>query len=85
MDKPEGERARFIDEVCGDDRELWDALHRLVKASAESTSPADGRLFDFHQLFPEHKNAFAKGELVLERFWIVRLIGRGHGRSLRSP
>jgi serine/threonine protein kinase/Flp pilus assembly protein TadD len=77
MEKPEDERDRYIDEICHDNHELREALHRLVKARGDSTSPADGPMFDLHQLFPEHQNAFAGGELVLERFRIVRLIGSG--------
>lgn len=77
MDKPEDERASFIDEVCGQDRELRDALRRLVEASDDVTAPADERLFDFHHLFPQQWPAFAERELVLRRFRIVRQIGSG--------
>ncbi|HZD51196.1 MAG TPA: serine/threonine-protein kinase, partial [Silvibacterium sp.] len=77
IEKPEGERPRYIDEVSGDDRELHDALHRLVSASGDSTAPADGHLFDLHRLFPKERQAFAEGDVVRRRFRIVRLIGTG--------
>ncbi|MBV8438055.1 MAG: serine/threonine protein kinase [Silvibacterium sp.] len=76
MDKPESERTRFIDEACGDDGELKEALHRLVEASGE-TGPADDQLFDLHRLIPQQRSAFAERELALGRFRIVRQIGSG--------
>ena len=77
MQKPQEERARFVDEVCGDDHDLRDALLRLLRANEESISRGDGPILDFHGLFPAAKPAFAEGELVLGRFRIVRLIGSG--------
>ncbi len=77
MDKPEEDRAHFIEEACGSDRQLRSALERLVKASGDSTAPADDRLFDLHQLFPLPRSAFATGELVKGRFRIERPIGKG--------
>jgi tetratricopeptide (TPR) repeat protein len=76
MDKPEGERDPFIDEACGDDVELREALHRLVEASGE-TGAADDQPFDLHRLFPGQRPAFAERELALGRFRIVRQIGSG--------
>jgi eukaryotic-like serine/threonine-protein kinase len=77
MGKPETERARFIDEACGEDPELREALRQLVNASGDSTATADARIFDLHKLFPEQRPTFVADELVLERFRIVRLIGSG--------
>jgi serine/threonine-protein kinase len=76
MDKPESERARFMDEACGGDGELREALHRLVEASGE-TGPADDQLFDLHRRFPQQRSAFAERELALGRFRIVRQVGSG--------
>jgi serine/threonine protein kinase len=77
IEKPAAERGRFVDEVCGDDLELHDALHRLVNASGDSTGPADRQLFDLRNLFSDQKPAFTEGTLVLARFRIVRAIGSG--------
>jgi eukaryotic-like serine/threonine-protein kinase len=77
MLKPPEERARFIKEVCGENREMRDTLEKLVKANGNSTGPADIPLLNFHTFLPEARLAFAKGELVGDRFRIVRLIGSG--------
>jgi len=77
MQQPEEQRARYIDEVCGDDLELRDALIRLVRANDESISRGDGPIVDFHNLFSPAKPAFPEGELVSNQFHIVRLIGSG--------
>jgi Flp pilus assembly protein TadD/TolB-like protein len=77
MLKPPEERARFVDEVCGDDRELRDALEKLVKANGDSTGLADIPFLNIHTFLPEARPAFAEGELVGDRFRIVRLIGSG--------
>ena len=77
MERPTDERARFIDETCNGDGELRDALHTLVKAYGEPPTQPPATLFDLHELFPENLLAFAPGDLVAERFQIVRLIGSG--------
>lgn len=77
MQQPPEQRARYVDEVCDDDRELRDALIRLLRANEESISRGDGPIADFHTLSFAAKPAFAEGELVGNRFRIVRLIGSG--------
>jgi serine/threonine protein kinase len=77
MQQPPEQRARYIDEVCGDDLELRDALFRLLRANEESISKGDGPIVDFHSLFSSAKPAFTAGELVSSQFRIVRLIGSG--------
>ena len=77
MEKPAEERAHFVNEVCGDDRELRDALHELVNANGPSTCPADIPLINFHDFLFPARRSFSDGELVLGRFRIVRQIGSG--------
>jgi serine/threonine protein kinase len=77
MQKPPEERARFVDEVCGDDLELRDALLRLLRANEDSIGRGDGPIVRLHSLFPLSQAAFAEGELVANQFRIVRLIGSG--------
>ncbi len=77
MQQPEEQRARYIDEVCGDDLELRDALLRLLRANQDSISKGDGPIVDLHSLFSAAKSAFTEGELVSNQFRIVRLIGSG--------
>jgi eukaryotic-like serine/threonine-protein kinase len=77
MELPEVERARYVEEACGDDRELYAALQQLVSATGDSSGPVDRPLFDFRSLFPDARHAFSEGELVFGRFRIARLIGSG--------
>ena len=41
MELPKAERARYVDEVCGNHRELREALQRLTSAIGDSTGPLD--------------------------------------------
>lgn len=77
MEMPEQDRAHYLDEVCRDDRELRAALEDLIRASNESTGPADAPIINFRRIFPKQRSAFAEGELTRARFRIVRLIGSG--------
>ena len=77
LEKPPGERARFMDKVCGGDAELRGALERVVNAHGDSTGPVDTPGIDFHRWMGENRPTFAEGDLVLERFRIVRLVGSG--------
>jgi serine/threonine protein kinase len=77
MEKPKEERARFIDEQCGNDRELREEAHKLINASGESTGLADVPLVNFHNFFPEPKDAFTEGEVVMGRYKIIGLISKG--------
>jgi hypothetical protein len=74
LEKPEGARALFIEDVTSRDRELGDALRVLVSTNGKS---ADQAPFDLQDLFPAPKPVFASGEPLLSRFRIIRLIGSG--------
>jgi tetratricopeptide (TPR) repeat protein len=77
---PDGEREALIERVrrgAGD--EMADELARLLKAGAESTETMEqplGRPLR-PRPEPEKASAFREGEVVLGRFRIVRLLGRG--------
>jgi Tol biopolymer transport system component len=77
VEKPEAERAEFIDEVTDRDPELGNALTLLISANGESAGPADQPLLHFRDRFPAPRPVFAPGELILSRFRIMRLIGSG--------
>lgn len=77
MEKTREERARFIDEACRGDHALRDALLRLIQANEESIGQGTGPVVDLHGLFSGSRPTFQEGELVWNRFRIVRLIGSG--------
>jgi tetratricopeptide (TPR) repeat protein len=68
------ERPAFIRRACGDDVELMRNLERLVQAEDEATQTPDTPLA---QIFPAYGPRFTAGQVLLERFRIVRPIGRG--------
>lgn len=73
---PERDRVAFLTATCGSDTELKQELESLLAGSADPTLPLSGepgqgpgdRGFE---------RCFEPGELVLGRFRIVRLLGRG--------
>jgi len=77
MEKPPEERECFVNEVCGDDHELRDALLRLLRANEESIGRGSDPIVDLHSFFPGSRPTFKEGELVWNQFRIVRLIGSG--------
>jgi serine/threonine protein kinase/sugar lactone lactonase YvrE len=76
-EKPEVERALFIQEITRKDHELGDALRLLFNTNGEFVGLNDRPTIDGRDLFAAHKPAFAAGDLILSRFRIVRLIGSG--------
>jgi len=77
MEKPAAERARFVDEMCGNDLELKKELTALLKANDEQTGLADTPVVNLRDLFPADSKSFSAGELILDRFRIVRYVGGG--------
>jgi serine/threonine protein kinase len=75
IEKPAAERDRFVDEVCGDDTELKKELAALLNANDE-TGYIDAPVVNLRDLFPEPRS-FSAGELILDRFRIVRKIDSG--------
>ena len=75
MDAPSGERGALARELCNDDPILLSELLALVhSAEAESTSPID---VPFIRLADGNLPAFAPGEILFDRFRIIRFLGRG--------
>ncbi len=77
VEMPEADRAKFVDEACGNDSQLRGELTALLEASAEPTGSSDSPIVSFGNLFPQCTKTFSIGELVLERFKIVRHLGTG--------
>jgi serine/threonine protein kinase len=67
-------RMAFIDAVCGADEELKAHLGQLIQAAQEETATADAPRA---RLFQSRTTRFSDGEIILERFRIVRHIGSG--------
>lgn len=76
LEKPSGERAQFIDNVCGEDDELKAELENLITSRHDQTIDSD----DASEL-PNNLSSmprfFFPGDLILGRFKIVRRIGTG--------
>jgi tetratricopeptide (TPR) repeat protein len=71
------DRAAFISMACGGDTELRSHLKKLLDAEAQSTGSLAGPLAAVADFFPESTTRFQAEEMVLGRFRVVRLIGRG--------
>jgi serine/threonine protein kinase/predicted negative regulator of RcsB-dependent stress response len=74
LDRGAEEREVFISEACGNDAELKENLARLIQAAQDETKTLDGPLV---RLFSSKGPRFRPGEVILERFRIVRPIGSG--------
>jgi tetratricopeptide (TPR) repeat protein len=77
IEKPDGERAQFISDVCGNDNELRRELAALVKANNAQTGSADVPTVDLAGRITRTSTPFFVGALVLGRFKILRLLGSG--------
>jgi serine/threonine protein kinase len=77
MDRPAGERAAFIVEASGGDVEFQKHLLQLVEAAQQEADTLDKPLVDWSSLPSMQTNRFLPGEIILDRFRIVRPIGRG--------
>jgi eukaryotic-like serine/threonine-protein kinase len=77
LDLPAGERAAFSAKACGNDIELRAALEEFLKNNDQQSPTLDKGLFDVRSLsFLENKE-LAEGEILLNQFRIVRLLGSG--------
>jgi predicted negative regulator of RcsB-dependent stress response len=77
MDKEPGERADFVKEVCNSDLELERELRLLVQAEEQGNGTFDKPMANLNALFNSEPTRFQPGEMVLGRFRIVRLLGKG--------
>jgi serine/threonine protein kinase len=77
LDTPKEERAAFVAQNCGEDSELREALERLLADHEEGTGTLDQPVFNIKELLSGAGGVFSEGELVLNRFRIIRLLGAG--------
>ena len=73
----EDKRAEFVAGICKDRAELGAALDELLRANAQLTDSFDDPLIHIENLYPTTKDELSAGDVVLERFRIVRRIGAG--------
>ena len=72
LELPASERTRFAEEACGDDQELRSELHKLLENTTETDS-----FLKHPALLDVQTSTWTSGDTVLDRFQIVRLVGRG--------
>src|ERR1700722_19515009 len=77
LDMPKEQRAAFVAQACGDERELREELEALLKANDERTATLGAPFIRFEELLARPQRAFAGDSLLLGRFKIVRLLGWG--------
>jgi len=71
LKEPESERLAFVEAACAGDPELKNELLRLLHDGETGELPSNSSA-----AFPRI-SAFAAGQVLLDRFYILRLIGRG--------
>ncbi len=77
LDLPPSARAALIEEVRLKDENLASVLAGLIESHEKKTEQADQPVLRFDALSPRESPLLSPGQLVLDRFKIVRLIGRG--------
>jgi len=77
VEKPHGERSAFIAKACGNDSELRRELIALVEAHEQRNVTADKVSENIKNLLGRTCSAFSPGDVVIDRFRIVRMLGSG--------
>jgi serine/threonine protein kinase len=78
MERPRNERKTFVSEACGDDTELRAELLALIEAHESQVPITEIFSSGIKRLVISAVPPFlASGDLILERFEIVRLLGSG--------
>ncbi len=77
IEKPRGERERYIAEVCGNESELRDILVALVTAHMDPPDSNDFPMVKIDDLLPKKPTPLGVGEVLMDRFEIVRHLGGG--------
>jgi serine/threonine protein kinase/Tfp pilus assembly protein PilF len=77
LDIPTEQRAAFVAQACGEERELREELEALLKANNDRTATLGSPLMRLEELLARPKSALAVDSLLLSRFKIVRLLGSG--------
>jgi serine/threonine-protein kinase len=76
LEVPADKRAQFVARECCDD-DLKHELEALLKANEDPTDTLDDPLLFLHDLIPAAKHALHEGDVLLNRFRIIRLLGSG--------
>lgn len=76
MERPEPERQRFAEELCGSDHETRSFLLKLIRSAAPSRLTTDTPIQQFED-DDGYSPSFLPNEILLDRFRIVRFLGRG--------
>ncbi len=75
---PEDERAQFVSDVCGDDRELRENLSALLKSTGDDeTKTHYSPVTDLTNFVQKDIKPFSVGDVLLGRFEILRHLGNG--------
>ncbi len=77
LQMPEEARTGFVAEVCQEDSQIKEELTMLLKAHSDETGAVDTPSARLRDLFPEEGKSFSVGEVILDRFRIVRYVGGG--------
>ena len=77
LDRDPMERAEFIENACADDPDLKLQLNALLRAEEQGTGSLGGPLVNLPGLLNNGTVRFQAGQLILDRFRIVRAIGTG--------
>lgn len=78
LDCPAAERLAFLSATCGDDERMFEAVRELISDFEAAGSLLNTPLLQVPSLLASNQPAqFSAGELIADRFAIVRLIGRG--------
>jgi serine/threonine protein kinase len=77
LEMPALERARFVEGVCGKDAQLQEELENLLRATGDDASYMDPPLFRLKDLIHMDGEVLSEGQVLLDRFQIVRHLGSG--------
>jgi serine/threonine protein kinase/predicted negative regulator of RcsB-dependent stress response len=77
LERPSDQRSAFIREVEARDAFMGRRLAALLQAHQQQTGPVDRPDVDTEPLVQDDPPAFVNGELIADRFEIVRFLGRG--------
>jgi tetratricopeptide (TPR) repeat protein/tRNA A-37 threonylcarbamoyl transferase component Bud32 len=77
LEVPGEQRAQFMADACGSDLELRKALEDLLAANDHGTGSLATPILSFKDFFLRQQRSFCDGEVILDRFRIVRRIASG--------
>src|SRR3954447_5225322 len=72
LDRPAGERRRFLAEMCGADQALREEVESLLQFHAQETSSTNGAAGE-----PDDVAAFTPGTIFAGRYRMIERLGRG--------